>query len=154
MTMPARFRCGPFSMRPEWVDENGHINLAHYVTVFDWATDSLWKAIGLGEPYRLAGFGTFAVETHTLYRAELLREDRVTLDSVVVGVDAKRLHVAHTMVRERDGLVSALQELLYLSVDLATRRAAVWPATVLAGLEAAVGTRPEWVGRSVRLGSG
>ena len=125
--------------------------------LFDEATDALWTAIGLGHSYRLAtGFGTFAVETHTLYKAELLLGDATTAQSVVLGVDAKRLHVAHELHRERDGVVAAQQELMYLTVDLVTRRSVSWPAATRATLDAAAVAhaaipRPAWVGRRIGL---
>jgi len=152
---PAPFRSGPFVVRPDWIDENGHLNLAHYVTMFDSATDALWRVIGLGDTFRAVGFGTFAAETHTLYRAELLDGETAMVESLVLAADAKRLHVAHTMVREGDGVVSALQELMYLSVDLSVRRVSAWPEPVLAGLQRVVaghaGLRPDWIGRSVSM---
>lgn len=154
--LPAPFRCGPFTVRPDWIDENGHLNLAHYVTLFDWATDALWRPIGLGDSLRATGRGTFAAEAHTLYRAELVQGEKVVIDSVLLEVDEKRLHVAHEMRRERDDVVSAQQELMFLSVDLTSRRVAPWPEAIHAGLVAGVAAhqalgRPGWVGRRVTM---
>ena len=145
------FESGPFVVRPEWIDHNGHLNLAYYILLFDEATDALWGSLGLGDAIRATGFGTFAVETHTLYRAELMEGETVGVRSVVLGADGKRLHVAHEMRRMRDGAVSAQQELLYLCVDLGTRRAAGWPGEMAARLAGRVGTAPEWVGRRVTM---
>ena len=147
----SHFESGPFTVRSEWIDSNGHLNLAYYILLFDEATDSLWRSLGLGDAFRATGFGTFAVETHTLYRAELMESETVTVGSVVLGVDGKRLHVAHEMRRVRDGSVSAQQELLYLCVNLRTRRATGWPAEMAAGLAGRVGTAPDWVGRRVAM---
>jgi acyl-CoA thioester hydrolase len=156
--LPAPFRSGPFTVRPEWIDYNGHLNLAYYVLLFDWATDALWAPIGLGDELRAIGRGTFAAESHTLYRAELLEAESVMIDSLVLGLDEKRLHVAHEMRRVRDDAVSAQQELMYLSVDLGTRRVAPWPGAVLALLREAEAAhaplpRPGWVGRRVAMPS-
>ena len=155
--LPAPFVSRPGLVRPEWIDHNGHLNLAYYIVLFDEATDALWTAIGLGSVYRDAtGYGTFAVETHTLYKAELLDGDATTAHSLVLGVDAKRLHIAHELVRDRDGAVAARQELLYLTVDLTLRRSVPWPVATRAGLEAALVAhaplgRPDWVGRRIGL---
>ena len=143
------FESGPFSVRPEWIDSNGHLNLAYYVLLFDEATDALWGSLGLGDALRATGFGTFAVETHTLYRAELMVGETVHCGSVVVAADTKRLHVAHEMRRDRDGAVSAQQELLYLCVDLGTRRVTPWPGEMAARLASRIEAAPEWVGRRV-----
>ena len=151
--MSGGFGSGPFTVRSEWIDSNGHLNLAYYILLFDQATDALWRSLGLGDAFRASGFGTFAVETHTQYRAELLAGELVTVGSVLLGVDGKRLHVAHEMRRVRDGAVSAQQELMYLCVDLATRRATGWPSAMAAGLVGRVGVAPEWVGRRVAMPS-
>ena len=138
-------------MRPEWIDHNGHLNLAYYILLFDEATDALWGPLGLGQAIRAAGFGTFAVETHTQYRAELMEGETVGVRSAVLGADGKRLHVAHEMRRMRDGVVSAQQELLYLCVNMETRRAAAWPGEIGARLAGRVGAAPEWAGRRVMM---
>ena len=124
--------------------------------LFDWATDALWRPIGLGEPLRATGRGTFAAETHTMYRAELVENETVTIQSQLLDHDSKRLHVAHEMFRDRDGVVAAQQELMFLSVDLTTRRVSPWPAAIAEslarGIEAhAALPRPSWVGRAVAM---
>ena len=159
MALAAPFPSKPSRVRPEWIDHNGHLNLAYYVVLFDEATDALWQAIGLGEAYRRdTGYGTFAVEAHTLYVAELVEGDETEAVSFVLGIDAKRLHVAHELRRARDGAVAARQELMYLTVDLSARRSVAWPEPTLAGLRAAVAAhaglpRPDWIGRRVAMPS-
>ena len=68
----APFRSGPYTVRPEWIDYNGHLNLAYYVMLFDQATDALWDALGIGVTAKAAGHSTFAAESHILYKSELL----------------------------------------------------------------------------------
>lgn len=150
--LAAPFPSRPGRVRAEWIDHNGHLNLAYYIVLLDEATDRLWDAIGLGEAYRArTGFGTFAVETHTIYLGELREGDETAAVSTVLDVDAKRLHIAHELRRAADEAVSARQELMYLTVDLSTRRSVPWPSDTLAGLQAArrahAGVRPGWVGR-------
>ncbi len=156
--LPAPFRSGPFTVRADWIDENGHLNLAYYVLLFDWATDALWTPIGLGQALRARRYATFAAETHTFYRAELLEGETVVIDSQIIATDAKRLHIAHEMRRVRDDAVAAQQELMFLSVSLDTRRVTPWPESVAAGLrEAAVAHRalpcPDWIGRQLTMPS-
>ncbi len=38
------------TVRPEWIDDNGHMNLAYYVLVFDGATDLICEAVSLVQP--------------------------------------------------------------------------------------------------------
>ena len=151
-SLAAPFPSRPGRVRPDWIDHNGHLNLAYYIVLFDEATDRLWDAVGLGRAYRArTGLGTFAVETHTLYLGELTEGDDTEAASVVLDVDPKRLHIAHELLRLPSRTVSARQELMYLTVDLATRRSVPWPPETLAALQAAkaahAALRPGWVGR-------
>ena len=154
--LPAPFRSGAYTVRPEWIDYNGHLNLAYYVLLLDQATDALWDEIGLGHTLRAAGHGTFAAESHIFYRAELLEADTVVVDSQILGCDSKRLHIAHEM--RRGEAVSAQQELMYLCVSLESRRVVPWPAPVMDRLGAASRDharlpRPDWVGRRIAMPS-
>ncbi len=154
----APFPSGPYTVRPEWIDYNGHMNMAYYVLIFDRATDELWEALGIGSAAKTEGHSTFAAESHILYRSELMAGDSVNVQSVVLGADAKRLHVAHEMRRATDGSVAAQQELMFLSVALSTRRVTPFPAEALARVLRAAEAhaaypRPDWVGRRVAMPS-
>src|SRR6185437_10429517 len=73
MIIPAPFERYEGEVVPEWIDANNHMNLAYYVVLFDYATDALFDAIDIGRQYKdETNYGTFAVETHTLYERELL----------------------------------------------------------------------------------
>jgi acyl-CoA thioester hydrolase len=152
--IPAPFRSGPYVVRPEWIDYNGHLNLAYYLVLFDWATDALWAPLGLGDGLRTAGYGTFAAESHILYKAELLAGDEVVIDSHILGLDSKRLHGAHEMRRVSDDALVSMQELIYLCIDMTIRRVAPWPEAVLPRLREGTTAHahlpvPDWVGRKV-----
>jgi acyl-CoA thioester hydrolase len=142
---------------PEWIDANGHLNLAYYVVLFDYATDALFDALGIGLRYKEAtNHGTFAVETHNLYERELLVGERVRIATQILGTDSKRLHFAHEMFSLASGERAAAQELMYLHIDLVARRVVPWPAEVRARLaEAATAhsrlPRPDWAGRRIAM---
>jgi acyl-CoA thioester hydrolase len=158
-TLP--FRPGPFDsgegeVLPGWIDSNDHMNLAYYIVLFDQGTDGIYDAFGMDRGYKKrSGCGTFAAESHTIYENELLLGDRVRMTTWVVAADAKRLHLAHEMHRISDGRRAAMQELMFLHIDLSVRRVAPWPAEVLARMleaKAAQGAPPAWVGRRVGQG--
>ncbi len=54
MTIPAPYDRYQGEILPEWIDLNGHMNLAYYTVLFDCATDLLFDAIGIGREYRRA----------------------------------------------------------------------------------------------------
>jgi acyl-CoA thioester hydrolase len=155
--IPAPFDRYRGEVLPEWIDLNGHMNLAYYTVLFDFATDLLFEVIGIGKEYKQAtNHGTFVVETHNLYEQELLVSTRVRVVTQIVGADDKRIHLAHEMYSLADDHRAATQELMFLSIDLGLRRVVPFLATVrdrVAAAAAAHATlpRPDWVGRCVAM---
>ena len=132
------------TVRPEWVDDYGHMNLAYYVLAFDMATDALWPALRLGPGFRARGLGTFAAENWIAYAREVRRGNPLAAESEVVAHDAKRLLVRHRLFHAEGGWESARCELLFLCVDLGRRRVTEWPDDVREAFGAApVGAAPE-----------
>ena len=122
-------------VRPEWIDSNGHLNLAYYVVVFDLATDKLYTHMGIGDAYREAsGNSCFTAETHTLYEREVRLGDRLLVKTWILGADAKRVHYFHELFHRDSGERSATQELLALHIDMSIRRVAPFPAERQAAL--------------------
>jgi acyl-CoA thioester hydrolase len=142
---------------PEWIDANGHMNLAYYVVLFDQATDLLYDAIGVGQAYRdVTGNSTFTAETHTLYEREVRVNERIRVTAHLLGADAKRLHYFHEMFHAEGGHRVAAQELMALHIDMAARRVAPFPSDLHARIQAMVRERadrelPRGVGRRIAM---
>jgi len=157
MSLAAPFDHYEGEVLPQWIDANGHLNLAYYIVLFDYATDALFDALGIGLRYKEAtNHGTFAVETHNLYERELLAGERVRVATQILGTDVKRLHFAHEMFSLASGRRSATQELMYLHIDLAARRVVPWPAALRERLAEAAAAhsrlpRPDWAGRRIAM---
>jgi len=147
-------------VRPEWIDSNGHLNLAYYVVVFDLATDALYAALGIGDVYREAtGFSCFTAETHTLYEREVHLGDKLLVRAWLLGVDAKRVHYFHEMFHVDSGERSAAQELMALHIDMSIRRVAPFSAERYSALRQAAkayapAELPKGAGRRIGLPSG
>ncbi|HEX3954415.1 MAG TPA: thioesterase family protein [Stellaceae bacterium] len=159
MSIPAPYDRFEGEVRPEWIDHNGHMNLAFYTVLFDYATDLLFADLDLGLDYRQrTNKGTFVAETHNLYEHELLVGERVRVTTQIVGADGKRLHLAHEMFALKDGRRAATQELMFLHVDLIARRVTPFPEDLRQRVEAAAAahaalSRPDWIGRRVAIPS-
>lgn len=144
-------------VEPQWIDYNGHMNLAWYHVLFDRAVDEAFALAGLGPDYLEArGMSTFAAECHILYRRELASGDRVRVTLQLVSFDEKRLHFYMEMRHASEGWIAAATENLALHVDMKTRKVAPFPPDILANLaimQAAHGQmkRPELVGRVIGL---
>jgi acyl-CoA thioester hydrolase len=155
MSFPAPFDHYEGEVRPEWIDINGHMNLAYYTVLFDWATDLMFDELDLGRGYRLTtGNGTFVTETHNRYERELLVGERVWVTIQILLADDKRLHLAHEMFRLDTGERAATQELLFIHVSLTERRVTPFPPDLRVRVHAAAAAhaalpRPAWVGRYV-----
>jgi acyl-CoA thioester hydrolase len=157
LSFPAPYDRYEGEVRPEWIDHNGHMNLAYYTVLFDYATDLMFAELGLGLDYRQrTDLGTFVTETHNRYERELLVGEKVRVAIQIIAVDDKRLHLAHEMFRLADGERAATQELIFIHVDLKQRRVTPFPPELKARVDAAteahaVLPRPAWVGRHVGM---
>ncbi len=145
------------TVRPEWIDSNGHMNLAYYVVVFDFATDAFYNALDIGDAYReRSNYSCFTAETHTLYEREVHLGDPILIRTWLLGADRKRIHYFHEMFHTASGERSAVQELLALHIDMRIRRVAEFLPDKYAALQQAVqqyapSTLPKGAGRRIAL---
>jgi acyl-CoA thioester hydrolase len=145
------------TVRGEWVDYNGHMNVAYYVLVFDHATDAVLDRLGLGEAYRRqTGCSVFVAEAHVTYEQEVNAGDRLRVQSRVLGFDGRRFILFHEMFREGSRELAATNEVLCVHVDLTTRRTAPLPYPVAERLRQvaerhAALPRPTRAGRAIGL---
>lgn len=157
MTIPAPLTLYEGPVLPEWIDINGHMNVAYYVLAFDWATDKLFDFVGVGGDYlETRGQSMFALETHVTYQRELHRGDPLRVTTQILGADAKRLHFFHLMYHGTEGFLAATSEWLAMHIDMAARRAAPFPDDIAARLADIAGAhaslpRPPEVGRVIGL---
>ncbi len=120
---------------PEWIDLNGHMNVASYVTAFEVAVYALWERFGMPVDYQqTSGITTFAVETHTTYKRELGEGDAYVITAQVLAYDDKRVHSFLRMYDQNNAFLAATIEWLGLHVAISDRRVVGWPADVLNGI--------------------
>ncbi len=142
---------------PEWIDVNGHMNVAYYVLAFDLGVDALWSTFGITDEHiRDTQSSTFAVESHVLYRRELHEGDAYVVTAQILAFDEKRIHQFQRMYHADDGFLAATAEWMNLHVDLSTRRVAPWPAAILGRIRAVAAEHaqlpfPEDAGRRMRI---
>jgi acyl-CoA thioester hydrolase len=157
MTTAAPFTGSRGVVGPGWVNDNNHMNLAYYLVLFDAASDALFEALGIGEAYRKeAGCTSFAAETHLVYEREMTLGDVAVISTTILDADEKRLHLAHEMFREGEPDRVCLQEIMFVSVNLATRRTALWTPAARSRQQAALAVhnklpRPAKLGRRIGM---
>ena len=90
-----------------WIDYNGHMNLAYYMLAFDHATDAFFDYIGIGVDYlQSSKCSTFTLEAHITYERELMENDPMRFETQLLNFDKKRLHYVHMMYNADKGLLS------------------------------------------------
>lgn len=110
---------------PEWVDYNGHMNVAYYLVAFDLATDIFLEWVGLDKALRDSRGGTtFTAEVHIGYLRELHEGDPISVTTQLLSYDQKRIRYLHKMRHAEKEFEAAYAENLSLYVDLNTRRVA------------------------------
>jgi len=113
---------------PAWVDYNGHLNDAYYLVIFSFATDRFMDRIGLDAAGRAAtGHTIYTLEVHLNYLLEVHQGVAVEVRTMVLGVDAKRVHIFHTLHRQDDGTLLATTEQMLANID--TSNPATGPRT-------------------------
>ena len=85
-------------VRPEWVDYNQHMMDGYYAVVFSYATDAFLDYVGLDAAYRAqSGCSTYTAEGHLLFLRELKEGAPLRFTTQLLGYDAKRMHLFHTV---------------------------------------------------------
>ena len=141
----------------DWIDYNGHLNVAFYSLLFDRSLDYFFDHLGIGEDYARSGVGScFVLESHLGYLGEVVLDDPIDNTLHLIDFDTKRLHYFMEMRHGTEGYLAATCEQLSMHVDMRTRRSAPFPDAVLAELEAVRDgqkdlPRPERVGAPIAI---
>jgi acyl-CoA thioester hydrolase len=157
--VPAPFLSSVMQIEPQWIDYNGHLNMAYYNVMFDRAIDELWLRLGIGSGYlKERHHSTFTAECHVRYLREIHLGDPVRIAILLVDADEKRLHTFEELRHATDGWLSATSENMTVHVDISARKTAPFPPDIRARIDAvarahAVLTRPEGIGRKIGMPS-
>ncbi len=157
MTEPSPLALHHEPVRSEWIDYNGHMNVAYYVLAFDHATDAFLDYLGLDDAHRReTGGSTFAAESHVNYLREVHEGDPLRFTTQLLDYDEKKVHFFHHMHHAEEGYLAATSEWLTLYIDLNVRRVSAMPGFVQDRLAAIWEThrtlaRPEQAGRSISI---
>jgi acyl-CoA thioester hydrolase len=143
--MLERFDCAPLffapfvssvmRIEPQWIDYNGHLNMAYYNVLFDRAVDEAYELLGCGLAYLEATkHSTFTAEAHVRYLRELHAGDPVRVTFQLLDFDAKRMHYFEQLFHAEEGWLSATSENMVLHVDMTAKKTAPFPQAIAARL--------------------
>ncbi|MEQ8231677.1 MAG: hotdog domain-containing protein [Gammaproteobacteria bacterium] len=138
-----------------WTDAAGELRQAFCLKLFDDAGDALTCLAGMGEAYTRATHNSWvALESHLAFHAPAHADDELVIESCVLDLDGKKIHVYQAMYRA-DALL-ATHEQLGLHFNTVTRRGCPFEPAVHAALERlrtarAALPRPAGAGRHITL---
>jgi acyl-CoA thioester hydrolase len=142
-------------VKPEWIDEYGHLNMAYYVLVCDQATFRFWEAMNEGRGVaKREGCEYAVVETHVNYQDEVREGDPLLVTTQLLAADNKRFRIFHTMHHADKGYVAATNEVMSLGFNLNSRAMMEFLSEVQGRLQETLVAhnelpRPENAGRAI-----
>ena len=124
--MPKELKYGPIfleeTIKEDWIDFNGHMNMAYYVLLFDQALTNFLDSLDLGRSYvRTSGKSLFALENHITYQHELKQGDPVCVHFQLLDVDSKFMHYFMRLFHKDAPTTAATMEQISLHVNMKTR---------------------------------
>ena len=145
--MPTPAGGGPFlsqimQIEPQWIDYNGHLNMAYYNVMFDRAIDQMWAELGIGPAYMKDRQGsTFTAECHVRYLREIHLGDPVRIAVWLIAAE---------------GWISATSENMSVHIDMTRRKVAPFPADIQDNIGRVLQAhaalpRPEGLGRAIGM---
>lgn len=144
-------------VKPEWVDDYNHLNMAHYLTICDQATWAFWNWVNAPAQTLAArqGHEYAVVESHIIYTGELTEGEAYRIETQLTDVDAKRF-ILFNRVLHADGSPAATNEVKCLGFNLETRRPETWKPGVRERMQLVMDvharlTRPEQSGQGIAL---
>ena len=117
----------------EWLDYNGHMNVAYYTLAFDKALDFFFVDVLGNRPSFVEKNkeGPFALKASYNYFSELLEEEIFFVDISILDFDSKRVHVFGEMRKDKSLELSAVFETVLMNMDLIGRKVKHYPDRVL-----------------------
>ncbi|PSJ63699.1 thioesterase family protein [Pseudaminobacter soli (ex Li et al. 2025)] len=156
MTIPAPFVSRVVEVEKDWIDYNGHLNMAYYNIIFDRGSDGALDLLGVGADYaRDRNLTIYTAEVHICYVRELHLGDQLEVSFQLIDHDEKRLHV-YQEIRHVDGWLAATSETLSLHIDMSGPKVASFPEDIQAKVRAMAAAhaalpQPERAGRSIGI---
>ncbi|WP_336068046.1 thioesterase family protein [Nitratireductor rhodophyticola] len=146
-----------FELQNDWIDFNGHLNMAYYPVLFDRAYEEVSEGFGMGARYAAERqLTTYTAEIHLCYVRELHLADRVRGTYQLLDHDEKRLHSYQELRHAEEGWLAATCETLTLHIDMSGPKVTPFPADVLERIAAMRALHqdlpePERAGRSIAI---
>ena len=132
-TAHSPFRTRSLIVLNQWIDYNGHMNVAYYTLAFDKALDFFFEdVLNIGPSFvEKNKEGPFALKASYNYFSELLESESFFVDLSILDFDSKRVHVFGEMRKDKSLELSAVFETVLMNMDLSARKVKQYPDRVL-----------------------
>ncbi len=116
-------------VKSDWIDYNGHLNVAFYHYIFDLSARAFFEWMGLTQDQRKQhNFSTFALECHLSYLSEVKVDKTVRVESRLLDVNEKRFHFYQEMFKTESNTLAASHESVGTFVNMQTRKSTAMPS--------------------------
>lgn len=116
---------------PWHCDHMGHMNVQHYVSMFDQAGWNTFSALGLTiQFFKENGRGMAAIEQNIKYKKELIAGQNIYIESMITEVREKVLIIQLTMFDADNQATAAECRLVAVHLDAVKRKSLAFPEHV------------------------
>ena len=97
------FKMQEQTVKAEWIDYNGHMNVAYYTLAFDLSLDEFFEnVLGLGPSYvERSKSGPYSLQAQYHYLDELLQGERFYVKVYLRDFNAKCVHIVMEMIHSK-----------------------------------------------------
>ena len=115
----------------EWIDFMGHMNVMWYTHLFGKGVLEFFKVVGLTQEYFASNkAGSFVLEQHIRYLAEVRVEETVSLRVRALSRSEKKLHFMVFLIKEDTQIMAAISEIVTAHIDMSRRRTSPIPPAI------------------------
>jgi acyl-CoA thioester hydrolase len=132
LSLPIKVSQG--TVKEDWIDYNGHMNMAYYVQCFEESSDFLLEHMDLGYRYAIEEQkGVFVIKCEINYRKEINLYENFIISLEDLMCKGKKLIVGLKMLNENNETI-ADYKILNLNVDLETKKSSTFSPKIIAQL--------------------
>lgn len=129
---------GTITVPCEWLDYNGHMNEAYYITTASQGFEFLMQYIGMDRLFVHQNATYFTLENHNTYMRECKAGDVLTSAGHLLDFDEKCIHMYYDVYKGdlQDNNIVFSMEQIKLLVDAKTHKKTTLPPIMFARLQA------------------
>ena len=131
------FQSNVQNVKKEWIDYNGHMNVAYYTLAFDNSLDDFLETIlEIGPTFvKKEKQGPYSLQANYHYLDELRLGDKFFIKIYIINSDKKKIHTVLEMIDFKTKRQVAVCETLLINVDLNIRKSVNYGPDVIKRIE-------------------